>query len=352
MDLRLHNQRTAGADRIDYLDAAKGFFILLIVTEHHLLGADSLVRYLYSMGVPSFFLITGFLYAHKREWEQPFGTISVQKIRKLLYPYFTFSAINLLWNFLYFKVVFPSSVPEHSLTVMFLYAVTTYGYRAMWYLPCMLWGSLVFLALRKAKHHGWIWAAASVGIVVFHILFDARLTGHGLPSYIYSYLLRIAVAAVFIYAGSVLYFVFQKMRKRQEDLLLLVCTVFSAIIAVLYQLYPEQFPYANLAAHRLGNPYLYYVTAISNTLVVLLLCRKLPGRKRVLSYLGRNSLILMALHMDVTVSIAWYIHAKLQLDFGETVNSLIVIGMELMMFAVIIPLINKYFPFILSPRKR
>ena len=352
MDLRLHDQRTAGADRIDYLDAAKGFFILLIVTEHHLLGADSLVRYLYSMGVPSFFLITGFLYAYKREWEQPFGKISARKIRKLLYPYFTFSAIILLWNVLYYKVVFPSAVPEYSIKLMFLYLATTYGYHAMWYLPCVLWGSLVFFALRKARHHGLIWAIMSICTVVVYVLFDARLTGLGLLSYIYSYLLRIAVAAVLLYAGSVLFFVFQKMNRQQENLLLLVCTVISVVIAVMYQLYPEHFPIANVAVHRLGNPYLYYVTAISNTLVVLLLCRKLPGRKRVLSYLGRNSLILMALHMDVTVSIAWYIHAKLQLDFGETVNSLIVIGMELMMFAVIIPLINKYFPFILSPRKR
>lgn len=352
MDVKLRSQPSAGADRIDYLDAAKGVFILLIITEHHLQGAEDIVRYLYSMGVPSFFLITGFLYAYKREWEQPFGTIAVRKMERLLYPYFTFSAINLLYNFLYFKVVFPSSVPESSLGTMFVHTFTTYGYHAMWYLPCMFWASVVFIALRKCRHHAWIWAGLSVCLVVFYVLFDARLSGLGFVSYLYCYLLRIAVAVVLLYAGAVLFFVFQKMNRPQETLLLLVCTVISVVIAVLYQLYPEQFPVANIAVHRMGNPCVYYLAAISATTAVMLICKRYSGRRGILTCFGRNSLILMALHMDVTVSIAWYIFAKLRFDFGETINSLIVIGMELLMFAVIIPIIHRFFPFILAPKKR
>ena len=74
-------------ERIDYLDAAKGIFILLIVIGHHLNGAESVVRYLYSMGVTPFFMISGFLYAYRREWEAPLGKTFVKKAQKLLYPF-------------------------------------------------------------------------------------------------------------------------------------------------------------------------------------------------------------------------------------------------------------------------
>jgi fucose 4-O-acetylase-like acetyltransferase len=155
------------------------------------------------------------------------------------------------------------------------------------------------------------------------------------------------VAAVFLYAGSLLYCVFQNLNNSRENILLLCCLVFSAIIEVLYQRYPEHFPTANLAAHQLGNPYVYYLKAISNTTLILLICRKLSGRGRVLAYFGKNSLILMALHMDVTIKIAWWIFPRLSIDFGEVINSVIIIAMELLMFAVMIPIINRYFPFIL-----
>lgn len=349
--MTLRGRQNAASDRIDYLDAAKGFFILTIITEHHLNGAEWVNRYLYSMGVPSFFLISGFLYAYKKEWEKPFGKTCVRKFQNLLYPYVTFSVINLLWHLLYYKVISPGEVPSNNLEEMLRFTLTTYGYNALWYLPIALWGTLVFLALRRVKHHGWIWAAFSLGLVVFYVLFDKKLTGLGLISYIYCYLFRISVAVVLIYAGSALFTVFRNMNRTQENLLLLICAVFSAVVAVLYQLYPEQFDYANVAVHRMGNPYVYFPAAISNTIVVMLLCKKLPGRKRLLSYFGRNSLILMALHMDVTIRFAWWLYPKFHVDFGELINSLLVIGMELLMFPVIITVINIGFPFLLSPGK-
>lgn len=42
------------SDRIDYLDSAKGIFIIFIMMGHHLLGVDPFRRYLYSMGVTPF----------------------------------------------------------------------------------------------------------------------------------------------------------------------------------------------------------------------------------------------------------------------------------------------------------
>lgn len=334
--------------RIEYFDAAKGIFILFIVAGHHLMGADSLVRYLYTMGVTSFFLISGFLYARKKEWEQPFGEASIRKIRKFLYPFFTFSVINLLWNVLYYKVVFPSAVPEYDLQKMLLLTLTTYGYNALWYLPCILWGTLLFFALRRCRHHRWIFCAIAIGLIAFFVLFDEKLTGLGFLSYVYCYLFRVTAAVVFLYAGSMLYDLFRKLDRIRENLLLAFCLVISAVIAAAYFRHPRHFPIANLAAHRIGNPYVYYLAALSNTTVILLLCKKFLGKSRLLRFFGRNSLILMALHMDVTIRIAWVIFPHLPIDLGDFPNSMIIIAMELLMFCGIIPIINRYFPFVLT----
>lgn len=339
---------TISSQRLDYLDAAKGIFIIFILNMHHLMGADTVRRYLYSLGVTPFFLISGFLYARKREWEQPFARNFIRKLRKLMYPFFTFSVINLLWNVLYYKVVYPDAVPESGFPKMLIMTVTTYGYNALWYLPCVLWGTMLFFAIRRSRHHAGAFAALSIGVVVVFILLDEKLTGLGIVSYLYSYLFRVAVAAVFLYMGSWLYALVRKLDKARENILLLCCAVVSAVIAVLYWCFPAAFPVANLAAHRIGNPYIYYLASLSGTLLIVLLCKKCLYRSRALTYFGRNSLVLMALHMDVTTKIAWWIFPKLPIDLGETVNSMIVIGLELLMYPVIITILNRFFPFVLK----
>ena len=121
----------------------------------------------------------------------------------------------------------------------------------------------------------------------------------------------------------------------------------------MYQLFPDHFPVANLAAHRLGNPYVYYLASVSNTTVIVLLCKWFLGKSRVLAYFGRNSLIVMALHMDATVNVAWWIVPKLSIGLGETINSVMVVALQIVMFPVIIAVLNRYFPFILRyPRRK
>ena len=93
---------------------------------------------------------------------------------------------------------------------------------------------------------------------------------------------------------------------------------------------------------------MYYLAALSNTTVILLLCKKFLGKSRLLRFFGRNSLILMALHMDVTIRIAWVIFPHLPIDLGDFPNSMIIIAMELLMFCGIIPIIHRFFPFVLT----
>ena len=339
--------------RLDYLDSVRGLCVLFIVIEHHLLGADFIRNCLYSFSLTVFFLISGFLYAHKLEWEQPLGSFLKKNLMRIVYPYCTLSIVNLIWNVLYYKVVFPTAVPDfYSLSEMLLYSVTTYGYNALWYLPCMFWGALLFALVRKQKHHRLIWAVCAVFIILFYILFNDALSGHGLLSYVYSYLFRCYMAMIFLYAGHLLYDVLRKLKGQRELIVLIGSLMVSGVLMALYQLCPEQFPIVNLAAHRLGNPYVYYLAALAPALAIFILCRRYRMGSGLLAYFGRNSLIVMALHMDIFVRIAWYVVAKLGIALGETGNSILVILMELAMAPVFIYFINRFFPFLIKPPRK
>ena len=335
------------SDRMDYLDCAKGISIILIVISHHLQGLPLTKTFLCSFRLTPFFLISGFLYAYKNEWERPFKSIVSKNFKRLLYPYITLSIVVLLWNALYYMVLFPGETPEFRIQEMLVYTLTTYGYNALWYLPLAFWATLLFLAIRKTNHHHLIFALTSVALMVFYILFDKRLTGIGLVSYFYCYIFRTLVSTVFVYMGYVLFYVFQHMDQKRENILLLSCVILSVASAALHVLLPDQFQIVNLAAHRLGNPYFFYLISTVPAIAIILICKKYLASSRLLTYFGKNSLIVMALHMDITVRIAWRLLHKMHINFGDVVNSLLVIVFELAMFPIIITVINKCFPFLL-----
>lgn len=347
------NRISAGSERLDYLDAIRGFCVLLVVIAHHIIGVRFVVVYLHAFSLTPFFLVTGFLHAQKREWERPFREILVKNLKRFLYPYFTLSLINMVWNLLYYKVAFPTAVPHLcSLERMHLLSITTFSYNALWAIPSTMWGLILFSALQKQKHHLPLWAATAVFLVVFYIFFDAPLSGRGFISYLYCYIFRSIMCMVFIYAGYLLYELLKRIGRRTENRLLIISGILSAVILLLYKFTPDYFPIINLATHGLGNPYFYYPFAMIPGFFFFLLLRRYAQPGGLLAYFGRHSLIVMALHMDIFVQIAWYIVAKLGLADGTTFSSMLVIALELLMSPVFITVLNQYFPFVLSLPKR
>lgn len=91
-----------------------------------------------------------------------------------------------------------------------------------------------------------------------------------------------------------------------------------------------------------------YCAAISNCVAFILLCKMSLRSKGVLSYFGRNSMLVMGFHMDIFVRIAWYVIAKLRFNFGETGNAVPVIALERILSPVFIFVINRFFPVLLK----
>lgn len=90
----------SGNKRLNYIDAAKGIGILLVVLGHHIQGKPELIHWIYSFHMPLFFILTGYL-EHRNQADHRQSADLRSYIRKkaaaLLWPYYTFSAVNFLW---------------------------------------------------------------------------------------------------------------------------------------------------------------------------------------------------------------------------------------------------------------
>ena len=331
--------------RLDYIDTAKGIGIIMVVINHHLLGAEFVNSWISSFHMPLFFMITGYLYGFRNDFSKPNRTFLIQKMKGLLFPYFTLSLVVIIWNVLFYHVLFPSLTPENTVLETFLLTVSTYGYHALWFVPCLFYSSVIFFLLRKYRIHHLILILLAAFLVVFSIIPQAAVFSF----YPIRFFVRIIIGLIFIYLGYLSFGLLSKMSRIGEVALLLITGLVFVLSLAGYYLFPDIFPLINIGVCRISAPVLYLFLALSNVTFILLLSKFISNP--VLNFFGRNSIIIMAFHMDVTIEVAWLLEGRIPWRFGAPVESAIVILIELAMLAVMIAVINKWIPFLYQYKK-
>jgi len=120
--------------RLHYLDVVKGIGILLVVITHAVCPFPYFVRWVFSFHMPLFFIVSGIQKAYaEAKHTLSIGQSILQRTIRLLWPYFTFSAVSLLFCLLnqfvlggspdYKDVIFRSIILEGQLTLWFLPAL-------------------------------------------------------------------------------------------------------------------------------------------------------------------------------------------------------------------------------------
>ena len=214
--------------RLDYIDTAKGIGIIFVVIYHHLLGAEFITNWISSFHMPLFFMISGYLFAFHDDYSKSIGDFMVRKLKGLMYPFFTLSFIVLLWNVLFYDVLFPSVSPENSTLEIFLLTITTYGYHALWFVPCLFYSSILFYFLRKYNLHHWI----SVLMVLFVLTFSVIPNAAVFTYYPVRFFIRILIGLIFIYLGNILFILLSRIEKYWKLVLIATGIFFvSSLIA-------------------------------------------------------------------------------------------------------------------------
>lgn len=341
--------------RLYYLDMAKGIGIIGVVMLHSTMIEDSTIIWLSSFIMPLFFFISGMILSYKKESEQDMSTILKRKWHSLMIPYWGYCACYLLMDLI--RLYFHSS-GEVDFKKDILCFVTLYGRSVLWFIPTLFLTECGFLFLCKKM--------SFAGTVLLNILLPAsvlpiqtvltRLEENGLPPQflltvfllLIRVLLRTFSSMPFLCLSYYLFHFFRDFWTNEKPV------SFCRFVFGIF-LFSLSFPLSKINEHidlpslSLGCLPLTYLFAAVTIFGLLLACQNIRPLKPLI-YLGNNSLIIMATHMDwFLLFIAILITQKInQYIFSDNscFRIFCTVACTLLLDLPCITVINRYFPFL------
>ena len=265
-------------ERLDYIDIAKGFAIMLMVFGHTFSAHQEtmIMVWIYSFHMPLFFLTTGILYRIKEKKGLKQRIKLNKKILTLLLPFF-------LWNTVYQLFISILSIlggesAKATLLSNIRIVIQLQG-SAMWFLPTMFLATLFFfLTVRKRVLN-----------IITNCLF--LLVGVIVPEcncYL-SAVLKAFIGSIFISLGFYAYKYFTKELKSWQLTCLFVIDLFTVFANGL----------VSIASRNYNNPLLYIINGCMGTFIIYQMAMRMRHIKIVsciLRYWGENSIKVLCFH--------------------------------------------------------
>ena len=339
--------------RISYIDMAKGFGIILVVFGHLGFASESLLTWIMSFHMPLFFILSGMLLSHTNADKYNMSTILQKKTKNILLPYFSFSFLSIIFSgildFTSFKTYLPNALIQ---TLVF------YGISVLWFLPALFFGETIFLCIRKhasLKGTGFLCLVVclitvfSVNAYHYHYPLDFNNPLSVWGAYLISVFVRTGIAVTFLAIGYFVQRIF--FQKEYSTRIYLLGSVLFFILNLFLAFKNGKVDLNNLIFH---NYLLYFSAAFCGSMAIICLCMVLPAWKPLL-YIGKNSLIIMATHMNCRFLGICYAIANLILSalpvIGTFGYQVIVIVCMIALETIAIYGINHYMPFLLGRKK-
>ena len=330
------------AQRIQWVDSAKGIGILLVIIGHtHLTG--NIHSLIYAFHLPLFFLLSGIFMFSK---ERPLQEELVKKAKRLMIPYFWFSLI--LYGFECIKSFIEEKVTAAPVAYIdplsFFNALMTgdrvIGYQ--WFLPCLFFADFILLFFTQSKKQLLYVAAgsAAVGMLINHFV------GQPLPMSFDA----ACIAATFIAVGVYI-------RDINFKFPPYVYLIAFAVFATCY--YLNLAPTGNLGIDmydcRYGNFLYFFGAAFAGIFLIIALVQRFPNSK-FLTFFGRNSLLIYCTHKIFLISII-IVLKRIPLPIHDA-NALILVQSIIqtvgacLLCVPTIYIVNRYCPWILGKSKK
>ena len=218
--------------------------------------------------MPAFFIISGILLNYSSAVGKNFGAFLLSRIRQLLIPYILFEFLG------YLVQCFTGGFYENLNGFIFRAATFQVHTDVDWFLIGLFFGETAFYFARKNKY---IAIAAATAAFIAAYLVPARFVQWSLSAF------------GFLTIGYYGMLFFQKSRK-----LLLPCAVLIVLLASYFNVRVD------INNGVFGNPVFYLLGAVSGTYLVITLCRMDKLQTNILNFWGRDSLIVMGTHTQMT----------------------------------------------------
>lgn len=277
--------------RIDYIDIAKGITILLMIIGHVFNIPNLLKIFIFSFHMPLFFILSGYTFNKKNQM-----VLIKNSFKRLIIPYlltgFTMLLLNIILTIKRTGGLdgFEMLIRDNLLSIFFggggitsiPNGVKPIG--AIWFLLAMFWANIIFNAFLKTK-------LSFIGILIVSYIGYISVKIKWLP-------LDIQIGmfvTIFMYVG---YFI--KRGKIFEKHLSLTLTILFLGIWIFTILYGKIFALLNLG---LPNGFLNIFSAIVGTYFCVkisqLIERKTNKMKKWLIWLGKNTLLILCVHLII-----------------------------------------------------
>lgn len=337
--------------RIGYLDSVKGIAVLIVVFYHIEANWNSLLTRWYTpFMLAVFFCVSGMLLDVNREKRKskPLKELIIKDAKSLLYPYFTFSALIIL------VLALRGESPRYLLSA-FIYTVSLCGYGAPWFFPALFLSKIVFTLIeRNVKKKSVLlliiaFFIACVSFVTIFIngnpIFNTSVPMKLLRQTAYM-LLRNSLGTTFLFVG---YYFNRVINSKYFTENQVKVTVIS-IILFFVNFIPSSFNSNIDIRGGVGNPLIYFPTALVGSLTLIIICKAFCDKCRVLQFFGRNSIIIFCTHS--TLGVIYMIRLLCYHLFGISSNGypevllffVLVMAVEIIMVFVI----NRFLPFLVK----
>ena len=362
---RTHKQK------LNYLDIARGIGIAVVILAHVDTGDNPMCSWIGSFCMAIFFFVSGALLNYLDRWRNENAVqIILKRIKGVLYPYFTFSAL-IIFCYTFMRVVFRRGSFSNILEIV-RSTVTLSGYDALWFMPTLFCAELIcVLLLRKAPGNSekpedttskdqdksgivkeWIgFVLVTIASLVCYCVLHFGVIEEYVPGWFsFVKLTRVLMSSVFIYAG---YFYFEykdRIFGINSRILVPACIIWLIIDFPIAQ--PNHF--VDYAFVRIVSLPLQYLTGILTSAAILYLGEVLNIKCRPLEFFGKNSLTMMATHNPLPVlSFIYDLYKKYVPSLGRYPDDIIILIIVLLAEVPIVLLINKFLPFIVRwPKKK
>lgn len=312
--------------RIEWIDLAKGFCIMLVVLCHTAEVTKTgfpLAIQAMSFRMPLYFILSGLFF---KQYEGFVGFLK-RKTNKLLIPFsffYIFTAI--LPTLLFFNGTWREALELYPIPIN----------APLWFLLCLFWVNLLFYALQLAAQRVTDKYLVPVLFIVAIICGYTGLTLGWTKVRLPLYTDTTLTALPFFVFGWWLFrrtnFLREPTRWKRDALLTVICALIVLFAATRFGWYLNRFKLVR-------NFWTLYPAGIAGTMMVLMVSKAIK-RLPLVSYWGRYSIIILCVHMPVMKILNYFIDGRIAGRWLLLVVFVVAMGIS----HLFIPLCRRFLP--------